>query len=165
MDYSVARALIFLALATLTIVLAYLYQRHERMQSVRGVWMWPAIFTILALRSVFQELPHDPQLGLWLVIAFVLGIPVGIARAFAFKMRRGVEPDTFHIMATPLSAVLYLAVLIFNEFEHVFRYGDPTLARISCAFLVLTAGNSITVNVTRVIRYRLGLVTDADSEP
>jgi hypothetical protein len=161
MQYSLERALIFVALAVLTIVLAYLYQRSERMQRVRSVWLWPTIFSLLALHAVVQQLPQDPEVWPWVIVAFVLGIPIGIARAFAFRMRAGEEPGTFHVMATPLSGALYLAVLIFNEFEHVFRWGDANLARIACGFLVLTAGNSIAVNVTRVIRYRLGMVSPA----
>jgi drug/metabolite transporter (DMT)-like permease len=161
MEYSLERAILFIALAALTVVSAYLYQRRERMQRVRGVWLWPAIFTVLALHAVLQQLPQDPQVWPWVIIAFLLGIPIGIARAFAFKMRAGTQPGTFHIMATPLSGMLYLAVLIFNEFEHVFRWGDANLARIACGFLVLTAGNSIAVNVTRVVRYRLGMVGPA----
>ena len=44
--------------------------------------------------------------------------------------------------------------IIYNEFEHVLHLDQPVLARISCMLLVLTVGNSIAVNVTRVLRWK-----------
>ena len=57
------------------------------------------------------------------------------------------------LKATPLSQAIYLTVLFYNEFIHIFRHGDPQLGRLSCALLVVTAGGSIGVNTVRAIRY------------
>ena len=68
MDYTLARMLIYFALVVVTFVLAYLYQRNERKQRVRGIWIWPAIFTILAAIAVVRELPKDPSIVPWLAL-------------------------------------------------------------------------------------------------
>ncbi len=154
MEYTLGRSLIFVALATLTFVLAYLYQRNERVQRARGVWIWPALFTILAAQAVFRQLPKDPQLLPWLGIAFLIGIPIGILRGFVFGVRAGESPGEIRLRPTIVSGAIYLLIFFFNEFIHVFRYGDANLARFSCAFLVMTLGNSIAVNLTRFFRYQ-----------
>lgn len=154
MNYTLDRSLIFVALATLTFVLAYLYQRNERVQRVRGVWIWPALFAILAAQAVFRQLPKDPRLLGWLAIAFAIGVPIGIIRGLFFGVRKGEAPGEIRLRPNIVSGAIYLLVFFYNEFMHVFRYGDPSLARFSCAFLVMTVGNSIAVNLTRLIRYR-----------
>jgi pimeloyl-ACP methyl ester carboxylesterase len=154
MNYTLGRSLIFVALATVTLVLAYLYQRNERVQRARGVWIWPALFTILATQAVFRQLPKDPQLLGWLGIAFLIGVPIGIIRGLFFGIREGEAPGEIRLRPNVVSGAIYLIVFFYNEFMHVFRYGDPSLARFSCAFLVMTAGNSLAVNLTRLIRYR-----------
>ncbi|MBV8491329.1 MAG: hypothetical protein JO199_12435 [Candidatus Eremiobacteraeota bacterium] len=150
---AVVRSLIFVALAALTAVLAYFYQRNERTQSLTSVWTWPAFFSLLAGHAIVQQLPGDPTVGAWLAIAFPIGLAIGAARGIAFKVAAANVPHTLRIAATPASAAIYLAVLFYNEFLHVFRYGDPQMRRISCALLVLTAGSSIAVNAVRVVRY------------
>jgi hypothetical protein len=137
----------------LTSVCAYLYQRNERKQRVATVWIWPAFYTLLALRSVLIQLADDATLGPWLAIAFPVGLAIGAARGLTIRVRAGQEPQTMRLMATPLSAAIYLAVLFYNEFIQVFRHGDPNLGRLSCALLVVTAGSSIAVNAVRVFRY------------
>jgi hypothetical protein len=154
MDFTLERSLIFVALATLTLVLAYLYQRRERVQRVRGVWIWPALFILLAAQATFRELPKDPQLLPWLGIAFLIGIPIGIVRGFVFDVREGDKPGEIRLRPTLFSGAIYVLVFYFNEFVHVFKFGDPNLGRFSCAFMVMTAGNSIAVNLTRLLRYR-----------
>jgi hypothetical protein len=152
-EIALLRSVVFVAFAALTSLCAYLYQRNERTQRLSGVWVWPAFYTLLAAHSVVIQLPGDPSLAPWLAIAFPVGLAIGTARGLAFKVRLGEEPRTMRLMATPLSAAVYLAVVFYNEFIHVFRHGDPQLGRISCALLVLTAGGSIAVNAVRVIRY------------
>jgi hypothetical protein len=154
MDYTLARLLIYFALIVVTFVLAYLYQRSERKQRVRGIWIWPAIFTILAAISVVRELPKDPAIVPWLFIAFAIGIPIGILRGMVFGVAPGEKPDEIRLRPNILSGTIYLLVFFYNEWVHVFHYGDPNLGRFSCAFLVMTVGNSIAVNVTRLVRYR-----------
>jgi hypothetical protein len=154
MDFTLGRSLIFVALATVTFVLAYLYQRNERRQKVGAIWIWPAIFSILAAQAVFRELPKDPSLWPWLVGAFAIGIPIGIARGLVFGVTPGDAPGELRLRPNIYSGAIYLIVFFYNEFVHVFKYGDPNLDRFACAFMVLTAGNSIAVNLTRLIRYR-----------
>jgi hypothetical protein len=154
MDYTLGRSLIFVALATLTFVLAYLYQRKERVQRVRGVWIWPALFTILAAQAVIRELPKDPALIPWLAVAFLAGIPIGVLRGFAFGVRPGEKPGEIRLRPNVFSGAIYLLVFFYNEFVHVFRFGDPNLARFACAFMVMTAADSISVNLTRLFRYK-----------
>ena len=147
------RSAVFVAFVALTSVLAYLYQRNERTQQLSAAWMWPAFYTLLALRSVLIQVPGDPSLAPWLGIAFPAGLAIGTARGLAFRVRAAEEAGTMRLMATPVSAAIYLAVLFYNEFIQVFRHGDPQLGRLSCALLVVTAGCSIAVNAVRVIRY------------
>ncbi len=154
MEYTLARMLIYFALIVVTFVLAYLYQRNERTQRVRGLWIWPAIFTILAAISVVRELPRDPGIVAWLAIGFAVGVPIGIIRGVAFGVAPGEKPGEIRLRPNIVSGAIYLLVFFFNEWVHVFRYGDPNLGRFSCAFLVMTVGNSIAVNITRLIRYR-----------
>jgi hypothetical protein len=154
MDYTLVRMLIYFALVAVTFVLAYLYQRNERAQRVRSIWIWPAIFTILAAISVLRELPKDPSLLPWLAVAFVVGIPIGILRGVAFGVAPGEKAGEIRLRPNLVSGTIYLLVFFCNEWVHVFNYGDPNLARFSCAFIVMTVGNSIAVNVTRLVRYR-----------
>jgi hypothetical protein len=154
MEYMPARTLIYFALIIVTFVIAYLYQRNERTQRVRGIWIWPAIFTILAAVSVVREFPKDPAIVPWLVAGFLIGIPIGVLRGVVFGVAAGVKPGEIRLRPNVVSGSIYLLVFFFNEWVHVFRHGDPNLGRFSCAFLVMTAGNSIAVNVTRLIRYR-----------
>jgi hypothetical protein len=152
-EIALLRSLVFVAFVALTSVCAYLYQRHERKQRLSSAWIWPAFYSLLALRSVIVQLPQDASLGPWLAIAFPVGLAIGAARGLAFKIRAADEPRTMRLMATPVSAAIYLAVLFYNEFIQVFRHGYPQLGRLSCALLVMTAGSSIAVNAVRVIRY------------
>ena len=144
----------FVLLAVVTIVLAYLYQRRERVQSVSKIWIWPLIFTILAAHAILGRWPIDREFALLLIGAFVAGIPIGIARGFAFGVRSGEKPGTMVLAPTLLSGTIYVVAIIYNEFEHVLHWDQPILARISCMLLVLTVGNSIAVNVTRVLRWK-----------
>jgi len=153
LEDALLRSLVFVAFAALTAVCAYLYQRNERKQRLAAAWMWPAFYTLLALRSVLIQLPNDASLAPWLAIAFPVGLAIGAARGLAFKVGVADEPRTLRLTATPLSAAIYLAVLFYNEFIQVFRHGDPQLGRLSCALLVVTAGSSIAVNAVRVLRY------------
>jgi hypothetical protein len=147
------RTVVFVAFVALTSVCAYLYQRNERKQRLSAVWIWPAFYALLALRAVLVQLPGDPLLAPWLAFAFPVGLAIGAARGLAFKISTAGEPRTMRLMATPLSAAIYLAVLFYNEFVQVFHHGDPQIGRLSCALLVVTAGSSIGVNAVRVIRY------------
>jgi len=151
---TIARSLVFLALAILTIVLAYLYQRRERVQRVRGAWIWPAVFCILALHAVARELPGDPGLLPWLAVAFPLGAAIGVVRGLAFGLETGQRLGEMRLRPTLFSGAIYVGVLCFNEFVHVWFHGQPNFPRFASAFLVLTAGNSIAVNATRLLRYR-----------
>jgi hypothetical protein len=137
-----------------TFVLAYLYQRNERVQRVRSIWIWPTLFLLLAAQAVFRELPKDPQLLPWLGIAFLIGTPIGIVRGFVFGVREGDKPGEMKLRPNLISGAIYLLVFYYNEFVHVFKFGDPNLGRFACAFMVMTVGNSIAVNVTRLFRYR-----------
>jgi hypothetical protein len=154
MNFTLERSLLFLALATLTFVLAYLYQRNERVQKVGGVWMWPAIFTILAAQSVFRNLPKDPSMLKWLIVAFPVGAVIGIVRGLVFGLRPGEKPGEMLLRPNLISGSIFLFVLYFNEFVHVFHDSDWQLRTFGTAFLVLSAGNSIAVNVTRLFRFR-----------
>lgn len=152
-DTALLRSTVFVAIVALTSLCAYYYQRHERKQRLSAVWIWPALYTLLALRSVIVQLDGDPSLAAWLAIAFPAGLAIGVGRGLAFKVRASEEPRTMRLMATPLSATIYLAVLFYNEFIQVFHHGDPQLGRLSCALLVVTAGSSISVNAVRAMRY------------
>jgi hypothetical protein len=152
MQYTLARASIFAALAAITVVLAYLYQRRERTQNLKMAWIWPALFTVLALRAIVQQLPKDPLLPHWLAFAFPIGLLVGVLRGWTLQVHAGEAGGTLRVAATPISAAIFLAVLIFNEFEHVFRFGDATLGRVTCSLLVLSAGSSVAVNAVRTLR-------------
>lgn len=152
-EIALLRSVVFVAFVALTSVCAYLYQRRERKQRLSTAWIWPAFYTLLALRSVLVQLPDDSSLAPWLAIAFTAGLAIGAARGLAFRVTAADEPRTMRLMATPLSATIYLAVVFYNEFIHVFHYGDSQLGRLSCALLVLTAGSSIGINAVRVIRY------------
>ena len=154
MLHTLERSVVFAALATATFVLAYLYQRNPRVQRVRGVWIWPALFAILAAHAVLHTLPKDPSLWPWLVAAFLIGIPIGIARGLVFGVEPGEKRGEMLLRPTLLSGAIYLLVFFYNEFEHVFKFGDPNLARFSTAFLVMTAGDSLAVNLTRLFRYQ-----------
>ncbi len=154
MEYSIGRAVTFVGIAILTLVLSYLYQRNERTQRASGVWTWPAIFTLLAAWALFRQLPGDPGLLGWLPAAFAIGVAIGIVRGIVFGLRPGDAPNTLLLRPNLISGAIYVIVLGFNEFVHVFYHGNPYLGRFSAAFLILTAGNSIAVNVTRLIRYR-----------
>lgn len=154
MEYTITRSVIFVAFATLTLILAYLYQRNERTQRVKGIWIWPALFALLAAQAVVRELPKDPSLAWWLPIAFLIGIPIGVGRGLVFGVRPGEKPGEMKLRPNLISGAIYVLVFYYNEFVHVFKWGDPNLGRFSCAFLVMTVGNSIAVNVTRLIRYR-----------
>jgi hypothetical protein len=84
-----------------------------------------------------------------------LVLAAGIARGATFQVRATGRAGTFKMMATPVSAAIFLIVLLLNEFEHVFRHGDPSLGRATCSLLVLSAGSSIAVNAARAIRGRM----------
>jgi hypothetical protein len=156
-EFTLGRTLTFLALVVVTFVLAYLYQRNERVQRVRGIWIWPAIFLILAARAVVIQLPKDPSLLPWLGVAFLIGLPIGIVRGLVFGVRSGEKPGEIVLRPNLASGAIYLAVFFFNEFVHVYGFGDPNLGRFSCAFLVMTVGNSVAVNLTRLVRYRAAI--------
>lgn len=147
------RSIVFIAFVALTSVCAYLYQRSEHKQRLSVMWVWPAFYTLLALRSVLIQLPGEPSLGPWLAFAFPIGLLIGATRGLVSKVSAAGEPGVMRLKATPLSQAIYLALLFYNEFIHVFRHGDPQLARLSCALLVVTAGGSIGVNAVRGIRY------------
>lgn len=149
------KSVIFLLIAGLTIFLAYLYQRHERAQAINKIWVWPAIFALLAARSLANNWPIDATLQKWLIVGFIVGLLLGTARGFAFKVRAGEKPGTLILRPTLLSGSIFMIALLYNEFQHVFRWGDPNLGRIACAMLVLTVGNSIAANISRVVNYKL----------
>lgn len=151
---SVLQSIIFIALALATITLAHLYQRHERAQAARKIWIWPLIFIAIAAHALILRWPIDARFAWLLAGAFVLGIPIGIARGFAFGVRSGETPGTMLLRPTLLSGAIYVAALLFNELEHVLHWGQPALARISCMLLVLTVSDSIAVNVTRLLRWK-----------
>jgi hypothetical protein len=44
---------------------------------------------------------------------------------------------------------------MYNEYQHVFRWGDPSLERMATSLIVLTAVSSIAVNVTRLMKWKL----------
>ncbi|HTX59149.1 MAG TPA: hypothetical protein VMH02_05675, partial [Verrucomicrobiae bacterium] len=138
-----AKSLLFLAIALVTMVLAYLYQRHERPQALNRIWLWPLIFALLAARSIAANWPIDAQLWQWMAIGFVVGLILGTARGFAFGVRSGEKPGTILLRPNLLSGAIFMIALLYNEFWHVFRWGDPRLPRFACAMLVLTVGNSI----------------------
>ncbi len=148
------KSLIFLGAALVTIALTYLYQRHERVQSIRKIWIWPLIFTVIAARAVFSRWPFDDHFTLLLVASFAAGIPLGAARAFAFEVRSGEKPGTMILRPTLLSGAIFVSALLYSEFQHVFRWGNPALGRIACMLVVLSAGTSIAVNVTRLLRWK-----------
>jgi hypothetical protein len=131
----------FVGLALLTIVLAYLYQRHERVQSVERIWVWPLVYSVVAVCAIARWMPLDSRVGMWLAIALAIGLVLGTARGFR---------------PTLLSGAIFITALLFNESEHVFPWGDPNLPAITLSLMVLTAGSSIGANVSRVIHRRQG---------
>jgi len=137
------RSTIFIALAALTIVLAYLVQRKERVQALRTIWIWPVAYTLLAARAILTHGSLDERSIQWMIVAGVVGLALGIARGFAFDVRRGEKPGTLILRPTLLSGGIFLIALIYNEYQHVFRWGDPSLERIA---------NSIAVNLTRLVK-------------
>jgi hypothetical protein len=149
------RSTIFVALAALTVVLAYLVQRHERVQSLRTIWVWPAVYVLLAARAILTHGRLDAESIRWMAIAFVIGVVLGVARGLAFDVRSGEKPGTMILRPTLLSGSIFLIALFYNEYQHVFRWGDPSLERIARSLLVLTAGNSIAVNLTRLASWKL----------
>jgi hypothetical protein len=146
------RSTIFIALAALTIVLAYLVQRKERVQALRTMWIWPVAYTLLAARAILTHGSLDERSIQWMIVAGVVGLALGTARGFAFDVRRGEKPGTLILRPTLLSGGIFLIALIYNEYQHVFRWGDPSLERIARSLLVLTAANSIAVNLTRLVK-------------
>jgi uncharacterized membrane protein YhfC len=149
------RGTIFIALAALTITLAYLIQRHERVQSLKTVWIWPAVYTLLALRSILTHRALDEETARWMIVAAVAGAVFGVARGIAFGVRSGEKPGTLILRPTLISGIIFLIALIYNEYQHVFRWGDPSLERIAKSLIVLTAVNSIAVNATRLIKWNV----------
>jgi hypothetical protein len=148
------RSTIFIALAALTIVLAYLVQRKERVQPLRTIWVWPVAYTLLATRAIVTHGSLDARSIQWLIVAGVVGLALGVARGFAFKVRTGDKPGTLILRPTILSGSIFLIALIYNEYQHVFRWGDPSLERIARSLLVLTAANSIAVNLARLANWK-----------
>ena len=147
------RSTIFVALAALTIVLAYLVQRHERVQSLRTVWVWPAVYSLLALRAVLTHRGLDATSIRWMIVAGVIGLMFGVSRGLAFGVRSGEKPGTVILRPTLISGSIFLIALVYNEYQHVFRWGDPSLERIARSLIVLTAVNSIAVNATRLVKW------------
>jgi hypothetical protein len=148
------RSTIFIALAALTIVLAYLVQRKERVQALRTMWVWPVAYTLLAARAILTHGSLDARSIQWIIVAGVVGLALGIARGFAFDVRTGEKPGTLILRPTLLSGGIFLVALIYNEYQHVFRWGDPSLERIARSLLVLTAANSIAVNLARLANWK-----------
>jgi peptidoglycan/LPS O-acetylase OafA/YrhL len=151
----VVRASIFLALALLTIVLAYLYQRNARLQPIKKIWVWPAIYFVLAVHAVWRVWAQLPDFWIWVAASFAVGIVIGVLRTLAFRVERTDVPGTMRLRPTLLSGAIYCAVLIFNEYEQVFHWGDANLVRISCSLLVLTFANSLAVNIGRALKWRM----------
>ena len=147
------RSTIFVALAALTIVLAYLVQRHERVQSLRTVWVWPAVYSLLALRAVLTHRGLDEASIRWMIVAGVIGLIFGVSRGLAFGVRSGEKPGTVILRPTLISGSIFLIALVYNEYQHVFRWGDSSLERIARSLIILTAVNSIAVNATRLIKW------------
>jgi hypothetical protein len=152
---AIFKSAIFVCIAALTIFLAYLYQRHERVQKINKIWLWPLIFALLAARSIASNWPIDEILWRWMVIGFAVGLLLGAARGFAFHVRTGDKSGTIVLQPTLLSGSIFMIALLYNEYVHVFRWGDPNLQRTACALLVLTVGNSIAANLTRVINWKI----------
>lgn len=148
------KSAVFVAIALLTIGVAYLYQRHERVQALERIWLWPAIYCAIAAYAVWQRWPVDSRLAMWMSIGFVLGLILGAARGLAFEVRSGEKPGTLILRPTLLSGTIFIIALLFNEYEHVFHHGDPNLGRISASLMLLTAGSSIAANAARVIRWK-----------
>ncbi|HEY3674352.1 MAG TPA: hypothetical protein VGK84_00010 [Candidatus Tumulicola sp.] len=149
------RTTVFVALAALTIVLAYLIQRRERVQSLGTVWVWPAVYSLLALRALLTNRALDEQTIDWIIVAGIAGLILGVARGLAFGVRSGEKPGTLILRPTLVSGSVFLIALMYNEYQHVFRWGDPSLERVARSLIVLTAVNSIAVNVTRVLKWKL----------
>ena len=118
-----------MALVALTGYLAYRIQRNEREQRLKTIWLWPALFVILAVHGVMNNW-NDPGLWPWLYGAIPLGIVIGTLRGLNFKITPGEKPGTFRLMATPVTAALYLGAIFFNEYHQVFRTGDANVARL-----------------------------------
>jgi hypothetical protein len=148
------RSTIFLALAALTIVLAYLIQRHERVQPLRTMWVWPSVYVLLALRAILTHRPLDDRSIVWMAAAGCIGLAFGIGRGLAFGVRTGDKPGTLILRPTLISGAIFLIALIYNEYQHVFHWGDPSLERIARSLIVLTAANSIAVNGTRFLKWK-----------
>lgn len=153
MTYSIERALLFVALATITLVVAYLYQRNERKQRVTGVWMWPAIFALLAAQALIRN-RDVPHLFEWCLAGFPIGVALGILRGVVFGLRPGEKPGEMLLRPNLVSGAVFLIVFYINEFVHVFHQHNDNLKIFATAFMVLTVGNSLAVNVTRLVRYR-----------
>ena len=153
MIYSLERAVLFAALATITLVLAYLYQRNERTQKVTGVWLWPGIFAIMAAQALVRnrDVPHLVE---WCLIGFPIGVAIGILRGLAFGVRPGEKPGEILLRPNVVSGATFLIVFYINEYVHVFHQPNEGLKVFSTAFMVLTVGNSLAVNLTRLFRYR-----------
>jgi hypothetical protein len=149
------RGTIFIALAALTIALAYLIQRHERVQSLKTVWIWPAVYTLLALRTILTHRALDEQTVRWMIVAGIAGLILGVARGLAFGVRTGEKPGTVILRPTLVSGIIFLIALMYNEYQHVFRWGDPSLERIAKSLIVLTAASSIAVNATRLVKWNI----------
>jgi hypothetical protein len=149
------RSTVFVALAALTIVLAFLIQRRERVQSLRTAWVWPAVYSLLALRALLMHRAMDEQTIDWIIVAGMAGLILGVARGLAFGVRSGEKPGTVILRPTLISGSIFLIALMYNEYQHVFRWGDPSLERIARSLIVLTAVSSIAVNVTRLLKWRL----------
>jgi lipoprotein signal peptidase len=149
------RGTIFIALAALTIALAYLIQRHERVQSLKTVWIWPAVYTLLALRTISTHRALDEQTVRWMIVAGIAGLILGVARGLAFGVRTGEKPGTVILRPTLVSGIIFLIALMYNEYQHVFRWGDPSLERIAKSLIVLTAASSIAVNATRLVKWNI----------
>ncbi|HEY1429800.1 MAG TPA: hypothetical protein VGF18_09520 [Candidatus Tumulicola sp.] len=154
MSIDVIRGTLFVALAALTIVLAYLFQRHERVQPLRSIWVWPAVYTLLALRAILTHRPLDESSILWMVVAGCIGLAFGVGRGLAFGVRGGEKAGTLILRPTLISGSIFLIALIYNEYQHVFKWGDPSLERIARSLIVLTAANSIAVNATRFLKWK-----------
>jgi hypothetical protein len=113
------------------------------------------VYSLLALRALLMHRAMDEQTIDWIIVAGMAGLILGVARGLAFGVRSGEKPGTVILRPTLISGSIFLIALMYNEYQHVFRWGDPSLERIARSLIVLTAVSSIAVNVTRLLKWRL----------
>ncbi len=145
----------YVVIAVVAVVVVYRQLRPQTL-SLGRYWLMPALLVVLSVLAIFGSRGQVGLTVLAVVIGCILGIPLGIVRGRATKMRLGTKPRTIVIAPTVFTAVLWIVAF---AFKYAIRYvigmrAHAVPVAFSDGFLIFAVATVIASRVVVYLRYR-----------